>query len=347
LLDASLSGMVMRVRPRLLLFAACSLAVRRTHAAEAIPKTARLVYTRADVSGCPDEETMKNTVSARLGYDPFKPDPEHIVTAAITREGKGLRGHVELRDRAFTVKGTRSLASNEDDCAELASSLALAISIAIDPLSANRTAPLPPPVSTPPAHVAPPAAGGPAAAAAPLAAVAPTEEAPRREHGQATALRMGTDASVSFGATPGTSFAPALFAGVGFARLSLDVEGTAHLAASANAASGGSVSASLLLASFAPCFHGGTVVGCALLGVGRLSGAGGGVDEPASGASTYANAGGRVGAEVPLSGRFSLRIHGDLLFPLVSTKLRLRGVEVWGTPPVTAALGAGILAHFP
>lgn len=343
----------MRVRSRLLLFAACSLAVGKTHATEAIPKTARLVYTSADVSGCPDEETMKNTVSARLGYDPFKPDPEHIVTAAITREGKGLRGHVQLQDRAFTVKGTRSLASNEDDCAELASSLALAISIAIDPRSANRPAPLPPTASTLPPQIAPPAAGAPSAPAAPLAAAAPlataatSEEAPPREHGPAPGLRMGMDASVSFGATPGTSFAPALFAGVGFGRLSLDAEGTAHLAGSANAASGGSVTASLLVASFAPCFHAGIAVGCALVGIGRLSGSGDGVDEPASGASTYANAGGRVGAEVPLSGRFSVRIHGDLLFPLVSTKLRLRGVEVWETPPVTAALGAGLLLHFP
>ncbi len=327
----------------LLASTACLIGLARVANAEPAPRTARLFYTGADLADCPDEGAIKNIVSARLGYDPFASDAEQIVTAVITREGKGLRGQVDLRDRAFAVRGSRVLTTDKIDCAELASSMALAISIAIDPLSLTRPAPVAQRALMP-IEVAEPE---------PQAVAVPPPDVPvARARPERVVLRFGANASVAFGVTPGTSLAPGVFAGIGRGSVSLDLEGRAHLpsvvpATSASAPSGGSVSASLLIATLVPCFHVRIVMGCALAGIGSLSGTGRGVDVPSKDATLYANAGVRAGAEFPIFGPISARIYGDFLVPLIATNLALRGAEVWSTPSVTGALGAGLLGHLP
>ena len=67
-------------------------------------ETARLVYVvAANASGCPDEESFRNLVTARLGYDPFEPDGKHAAAVEITREAGRLRAWLlaaeELRRR--------------------------------------------------------------------------------------------------------------------------------------------------------------------------------------------------------------------------------------------------------
>jgi hypothetical protein len=307
-------------------------------AAEPAPKTAQLVYTRGDIASCPDEDAMKSAVAIRLGYDPFKPDPAQIVTAAITREPGGLRGQVDLRDRSFKVKGSRTLTTNKSDCTELASAMALAISIAIDPLSVTRPEPPQQPTAPEPAAAPPPATQA--------APERPRDEGPR-EPAKPVGLRVGVTGGAAFGATPGASFSPSVFAGVAYGAFSIDAEGRGHFTSSVPAQPRGAVEASLLVFMLAPCFHYKVALGCALVGVGSLSGTGTGVDVPESASTLYANAGARLGAEIPLGGPVALRVGGDVLLPLVSTRLRLRGVDVWTSPAVTAALGAGVLASFP
>lgn len=141
---------------------------------------------------------MRSAVSVRLGYDPFKPDPQRIVTATITREAGGLRGRFDLRDRGFNVRGSRVPGTDKSDCAELASAMALAISIAIDPLSVTRPeAPQqlasPPPLPTAPQSPPPEA---PRDARPPAPAAARAETAP-------VTFRVGANAGAAFGATPG------------------------------------------------------------------------------------------------------------------------------------------------
>src|SRR5204862_4286698 len=99
----------------------------------------------ADTTGCPDEQTLRNAVSARLGYDPFRPDAERTLQVDIVvdrrHERRGLRAHVELRDAAGNSAGSRDIGSQRSDCGELASALTLAISIAIDPMILTRPTP--------------------------------------------------------------------------------------------------------------------------------------------------------------------------------------------------------------
>lgn len=102
--------------------------------------------------------------------------------------------------------------------------------------------------------------------------------------------------------------------------MSFDVEGRGHFASSADAQPRGAVSATLLVAMVAPCFHLKSAMGCALAGVGSLSGHGSGVDVPESDSSLYANAGARLGVELPLVGPVSARLLGDLLIPVVATR---------------------------
>src|SRR5512132_3561634 len=60
--------------------------------AEGDRETARLVYVvAANASGCPDEESFRNLVTARLGYDPFEPHGKHAAAVEITREAGRLR----------------------------------------------------------------------------------------------------------------------------------------------------------------------------------------------------------------------------------------------------------------
>src|SRR3954466_11584478 len=87
--------------------------------------SARLTFTPDAAAKCGDEQSLRDAVSARLGYDPFDSKSTRALSVAIARERKGLRATVELRDAAGQVLGTRELTSTS--CTELASALGLAV----------------------------------------------------------------------------------------------------------------------------------------------------------------------------------------------------------------------------
>jgi hypothetical protein len=96
---------------------------------------AKLSYVRKGAATiCPDEPLMRQLVAARLGYDPFRDQSQRAIAVTITRDPKGFRAVLELRDDTGKVVGTRTLSSTSSDCNELASAIALALTIAIDPL---------------------------------------------------------------------------------------------------------------------------------------------------------------------------------------------------------------------
>ena len=122
------------VRPLLLIALWSALGV-------AAQRSARLEYTRAeDTAECPDAKAIQNAIAARLGYNPFKPDAPLLITVDVSRREGGLRALIELR-RGDQSPRSRELTSTGSDCRELAAAVELAVSIAIDPLDANRPAP--------------------------------------------------------------------------------------------------------------------------------------------------------------------------------------------------------------
>src|SRR5438128_1351366 len=130
--------------------------------ASAEAPAARLDYTRgAGAESCPDQRSLEDAVSARLGYPPFRTDAARTLTARVSASGRGLLARMELRDAGGNLLGKRDLAGAGEGCGELAAAMELAIAIAIDPASATRPPPplseAPPPSQPPPPPPPPPA----------------------------------------------------------------------------------------------------------------------------------------------------------------------------------------------
>lgn len=100
---------------------------------------------------CPDRRALDAAVSARLGYSPFDERSARVARVRLFSAGPTLRGTLELVDGERSL-GRKTFASK--DCQELASSVALALAIALDPLHAERPVVVEP---MPPAPVSPPA----------------------------------------------------------------------------------------------------------------------------------------------------------------------------------------------
>jgi hypothetical protein len=304
-----------------------------TRAAGAEPPARRLLYGRGEgAASCPDEQALRESVAARLGHDPFRADAEGAVSATISRGSRGLRAVVELRDRSGRVTGSRLLTTTRRDCQELASAMALAICIAVDPLVLSRVLPPkepPPPPSPPPAPAPPPC---PACPVCP-----PPPRAPVR-------FRAGVGAQLDLGAVPTlASLGVVAQAELRHRAFALALEGRVdpELGSARALSDSGGVGATLLLALLIPCARLRSFGLCALLGMGALKGRG--VDLAVSGHDTtfYAAAGARLSLEVPLlPQRLALDLHLDGLAPLTRTGLRIDGAEVWATPPIAGGLGA-------
>jgi len=104
----------------------------------------RFEYARqegAGASACPELPAIEAGVAARLGYEPFDDRASDLVRATIRTAAHGLEARIELVDGEGVVKAERRLVSHQRDCTELASSVELAVSIAIDPLGAGAAEP--------------------------------------------------------------------------------------------------------------------------------------------------------------------------------------------------------------
>jgi hypothetical protein len=103
--------------------------------------TSRFVYARGEgAESCPSEATARHAVESRLGYDPFSLVADKIIVAEIVRDHEQLRGRVELVDERGMIQGAREFRTPPAQCDDLVATMALAISIAVDPTS-DRVAP--------------------------------------------------------------------------------------------------------------------------------------------------------------------------------------------------------------
>jgi hypothetical protein len=157
---------------------------------------------------------------------------------------------------------------------------------------------------------------------------------------------VGVDAVGSFGAAPAPAAGGAAFAGIGKRTWSVDVEGRADASAQLTRGDGTGVRSSLLLGLLVPCAHVGLFVGCPVLALGELAGEGIKVGSPNRAATFYAAAGLRAGFEAALTALLAVRLHTDIVAPLVKTTLEDRGQDIWTTPAVTMAAGLGVLGRF-
>ena len=308
----------------------------------------RFEYARQDgAEVCADLATLQAGVAARLGYEPFSDQAEDLVQVTIQQSGHGLEARIEMTDAKGSPKAERRLVSRQRDCAELASSVELAVSIAIDPFR------LP---ASPPSQASGERVLGQAEpqGASPDQVAAQSRSANRSTIVSAADSKPGRPLSerVEVGVVGGLGAAPSRTLGVAVGAsllggdLSLGLEARADLPASTSLRVG-EASTALLVASLVPCVHFRMVATCALITAGALRAAGHGLVDARQVTLPYAALGARLAVEIPFTARLSLALHGDLTTPLVKTELQVDDGAVWTAPILSVALGLGMAATFP
>ena len=297
---------------------------------------------------CPASQALEDAVAARLGYFPFRFEAARSVTVRIERQGAGLRAEVELRESDGRVSGSRELTTPSDDCRGLIDSIAVAISLGLDPLSLSR----PQPSASSPASVAP-VVSAPAPLPVPAVSSAPPPSAP--VVGQTLPLRPGVVVPWQLRATLGPQVwrgtAPAnalgLMASVSLRRgfFSVAIEGRDDLRTTVRE-QGVSVASSILAVGLAPCLHRGMVLGCLLAQMGTIAAEGRGLDQPRQDHSLYVALGARAGLEIHLGASLFLRPHLDVLAPLHRAVFFVDARPVWTAPSLSGSLGLDLGIDF-
>ena len=320
---------------RLLLWMVVGLGVSRPVLATERAR-ARLVYARdPEAARCPDEETFRALVGARLGYDPFEEGHDLSLSVDFDREGAELTARVRLGSRAGGERGRRTLHSTEVDCGELSTSVALAVAMALDPNA----------VRSQTAVAAPPAAS-PAARPEPSPIVRPAETRDRAERpppvaASRTGLGWRLDAGLALGSgvVPGLTLGPRASVALETRVLSVGIEGAAVLPGT-ETSSFGEVSASAVYGSLVPCVHpfSGAVRPelCLAASLGALFAEARSVTRSYPSTDVYAAVGPRAAAQVAITESLGLRALVEL--PATLSRLHLliddRGTErqVWASP---------------
>lgn len=303
--------------------------------------SARLVYARdAGTETCPAEADLRKAVATRIGYDPFFPAATKTVIAQISRAPKGYRGRVQIVGDDGNVRGSRDLASQGDDCSELLSALALAISIALDDLDDGK----PPPAGSA-ATDAPPATPPPAIDPAPPPT--PTERDAARDapappvRADPNALRLyaslGPTASLAIAPSPavGGSIAVTLRYGLFAGRLAL----RADLPATGDLAGGGTVKTNVFVTTASACLRGDVPFVCLGLGIGSFAASTAGVFRPSDDTAVLVTGSASAGADVPLSARLYLEPFVEAGIVATRHRVTVDGVESYRLPIFAGAAG--------
>ena len=296
------------------------------------PTVARLSFERAeDAARCIDEPELRERVAARLGRDPFV--AEAPLEARVRIEGgEGYRAVIELTRGEERTR--RELASARADCSDLADALALALSLAVDP--ASLLAPPRPPEPDPAVAEPEPPIAEPPVSELPVAEPAPP---PRDDD---VSARLGAHLLGSWGVAPEVSGGLALSAGFRLMDFSIDLELRGEVPTEV-AGTNGSVRGAPFTAGLAPCAHVDVVTLCGVVRAGVFWAEAVEAASARAGFAPYLSLGVRGGVEVPLASAVSLSVLGELGAPLLGAELLLGSERVWGTPPVSASVGLGVV----
>lgn len=310
------------------------------------PPAVRLVYARAPgAERCPDEAAVRSAVAARLGIDPFREPAELIVSATITAHAGTFRARLDVSTPSGKSKGVRELSSRSSDCAELASAMDLAISIAIDPLAlVPKPAPEPAPPAPAPVREPPPPARCPEPAPCPAcpAPAPPPAEPPK---GLSIDWLASLGAQANFGTAPGPAFGAKLGVEARFSAFQVGIEGRGDFDSSTDVA-GGRVGTSLVVLSVAPCWRYRWLGLCAVVSAGALRSSAEGLPGARQATTPYVAAGGRILADFNLIGPLFLRVEAELRANLVRTSIDAAETPVWSTPALSGGGGVGAVVRF-
>lgn len=320
--------------------------------AAAFPSS-RLVYMRGPgAEQCPTQDAVRKAVASRLGYDPFFPSSDKIIVARVLRQADHLTGQVELVDERGVQVGLREFSAEPDHCTDLIRAMALSISIAIDPKSAETYGQRP--IDEPP-ESAPEEPGTAAAGKEPEPG--PAREPPARfrsqtAHAASDAIvrparlqaSAGIAALAAFRTAPTLTLGGALFGALRSKAWSVALEGRGDLPLTTE--QGG---VPLRIATYAlsavPCFHLGVGFACAVGSLRWLSVA---RTEPGAndGSRPFWAFGGRFGAELSLSRSFALLGYVDLQAAPQPPQVFAVSEPLWKVPVLSADLAIAGAVHF-
>ncbi len=315
--------------------------------------TSRLVYVRGPgTNQCPDQDVMRQAVASRLGYDPFFPASDKTIVAKVVLESAHLKGEVELVDERGLRVGLREFTGEPDKCSELVSAMALSISIAIDPNSAEAYAKGPPDepatASDPAAPEKPPSvAAAPSERARPRPAASATEASATRGAPvppSAITWSIGAGLNGVFATEPNPTLGLAVSASGRSGALSLGFEGCANLPVTAEREAVTFRTSTYALRAV-PCVHFGFASACELTSLDWID-ATGTESGAKSGAQVLASFGARLAAELMLGPRFGLLAHADLLASPWPVRLEAGGQTLWETRTATGGVGVAATLHF-
>jgi hypothetical protein len=136
-----------------------------------------------------------------------------------------------------------------------------------------------------------------------------------------------------------------VFAGISRGAFEIDAEGRFEPPVTMQVA-GGSIDASLVLGTIAPCLRYGVAVLCAEISLGSLRGTGQGFDHTREDDTFYVAAGARAGLEIPIWEPFALRLFAEGQVPLRPTRLEADGAPAWSTPAFALSATPMIVGRF-
>jgi hypothetical protein len=279
------------------------------------PGHARLVYfVDPTAAGCPTPDEFRGAVDARAGHELFGDPGDVTIDVTLRRLDATYVATVGLPDTPDARAAIRELRS-DTSCAELATAVALVVSIALDPESVLRAPPPPPP--PPPA---------------------PPPE-PARASRTWRALVGGGPRGAS-GLTPDPTAGLAVSAAAVGDRLAFGAELAGFLSSETRYARG-SVSVLPLTFSVLPCGMWAHVELCAIARLGLVRGTGAGFDQDFSVWRAFGAAGLRAGGFVDVGRlRFRASVEGTGVAPTTTFAVDQAGAYATRGVSVAGALDA-------
>lgn len=312
----------------------------------AASSSARLVYLRSPgAEGCPDEADLRRAVATRLGYDPFFAVADTTLVVEIGRTSRTEERYhatIKLLEGDSTVRGTREL-DLSGACSTTVDTLALSMSIAIDPsslLGPTEPAPPDPPPAPAPPEPAPASKGLEPAPREPRVA----RPAPSRDSAKPTPIRVGAALRpfLSVGSAPAVNTGGALDVWLRRGALALTVSGRVDASASTDVPAG-TIATSMLLGEIAAVAHLDPVYVGLVTAFGEVRGERLAA-ESSRDVAFRAALGLRVGLAVPLVGPLSARAQVDAMVSLTDHALVIDGApaftlsRVYVTPALALAV---------
>jgi hypothetical protein len=330
-------------RSLVLACAAAALTGAAAGEASAQEARARLEYARAADDGCPDEATLRDAVSARLGYVPFDEAAPRTVRVRIARAARRIEVTIDvIEDGAIT--GTRDLGARaRAGTCPISEALVLAVSLAIDPMTLAAGPLAPPPALEPEPEPTTCPEPEPCAACPRCPEVVPATDARPAE----VTARLSAAAVLGLAPLPLPTGGLRLAVGARLLDFSIDVELRGDVPTTGGDADGRTATATATWVSgtLALCGHLEVLALCGLSTMGALVAWGGGVDRPETRVMGFATAGARIGLEIPVDPALAITVSADAGYVLTPAALVVDGRTLHTTPPAVGSAGVGVLVR--